>query len=252
MNSSPTAPSFSTHQLSVAYRDNLALNDVSVSVNSGHFMAILGPNGAGKSTLIKAAMGLIPTLSGTASFFGQPLGKVRRRIGYMPQSAEVDWDFPTTVRDVVTMGTYGQLGWIRRPGPKQMRLVDNALEMVGLADLAHRQISQLSGGQKQRTFVARILAQDPEVLIMDEPFAGIDVASEQTIMTILRDLNASGKTIVIVHHDLSTVTSFATDVTVLQEGKVVATGPTSECFTAEVIGEAYGISHAIFETRGVR
>lgn len=250
MHINEATPPLISHNISVAYRDRLALQNVSMRVEPGHFMAIIGPNGAGKSTLIKAAMSLMPSVTGTTTFFGKPLQEVRNRIGYMPQLAEVDWDFPTTVEDVVSMGTYGRLGWLRRPGSTQRQKVREVMEAVGITDLAHRQISQLSGGQKQRTFVARILAQDPDLFIMDEPFAGIDIASEQAIMDILKSLNRQGKTIVIVHHDLSSITQFATDVTILSDGKLITSGPVSECFTQETIACAYGISHALFNEGG--
>lgn len=165
----------------------------------------------------------------------------------MPQAAEVDWDFPTTVRDVVTMGTYGSLGWLRRPGAAQRRAVDAALEAVGITDLAGRQLSRLSGGQKQRTFVARILAQEPELYIMDEPFAGVDVASEQAIVEVLTGLRRDGKTVIIVHHDLSSVRRFCTWTTLLSEGRLVACGPLEESFTSANVARAYGLPHIELE-----
>lgn len=227
--------------LSVAYHDRVALRAVSLTVPPGEVMAVLGPNGAGKSTLVKAAMGLVPTLAGTVRFFGRDLDRARRRVAYMPQAAQVDWDFPTTVRDVVAMGTYGRLGWWRRPGAAERRSVEAALESVGIPDLAGRQISELSGGQKQRTFVARILAQDPDLYIMDEPFAGVDAASERAIVDVLLGLRQAGKTIVIVHHDLSTVRRFCSWATLLSDGSLVSTGPLEEAFTTEAVHQAYGL-----------
>lgn len=227
--------------LSVAYQDRLVLKNASLTVAPGEVMAILGPNGAGKSTLVKAAMGLIPTLAGTVSFFDGTLAQRRRRVAYMPQAADVDWDFPTTVRDVVTMGTYGRLGWWRRPGAAERTIVDEALEAVGITDLASRQISQLSGGQKQRTFVARTLAQGAELCILDEPFAGVDIASEQAITRVLTDLRARGTSIMIVHHDLSTVRRFCTSATLLSAGEVIATGPLDVSFTQANLHRAYGL-----------
>ena len=227
--------------LSVAYHDRVALRAVSLTVPPGEVMAVLGPNGAGKSTLVKAAMGLVPTLAGTVRFFGRDLDRARRRVAYMPQAAQVDWDFPTTVRDVVAMGTYGRLGWWRRPGAAERRSVEAALESVGIPDLAGRQISELSGGQKQRTFVARILAQDPDLYIMDEPFAGVNAASERAIVDVLLGLRQAGKTIVIVHHDLSTVRRFCSWATLLSDGSLVSTGPLEEAFTTEAVHQAYGL-----------
>lgn len=227
--------------LSVAYHDRLALRNVTLDVPPGAVMAVLGPNGAGKSTLLKAVMGLVPTLSGDVSLFGRDLARSRRRVAYMPQTAEVDWDFPTTVRDVVSMGTYGRLGWWRRPGAAQRAVVDKALEAAGIPDLAERQISQLSGGQKQRTFVARTLAQEPDLYLMDEPFAGVDVASERAIAGVLDSLRQEGKTIVIVHHDLSTVRRLCTHSLLLSEGSLVSAGTLEESFTTEHLHRAYGL-----------
>ena len=227
--------------LSVAYHDRLALRNVTLDVPPGAVMAVLGPNGAGKSTLLKAMMRLVPTLTGRVRFFGQDLARSRSRVAYMPQTAEVDWDFPTTVRDVVTMGTYGHLGWWRRPGAAQRAVVEAALEAAGISDLAGRQISQLSGGQKQRTFVARTLAQEPDVYLMDEPFAGVDVASERAIAGVLDSLRQDGKTIVIVHHDLSTVRRLCTHSLLLSEGSLVSAGPLEESFTTEHLHRAYGL-----------
>ncbi|EEH64376.1 ABC transporter, ATP-binding protein [Gleimia coleocanis DSM 15436] len=230
----------SINNLTAAYHDRIVLHDVTMHLPAGEVMAILGANGAGKSTLIKAALGLVPPLAGETKFFGESLNKARKRVGYMPQSAEVDWDFPTTVADVVTMGTYGKLGWLKRGGATEKALVAKAMETVGITDLADRQISQLSGGQKQRTFMARILAQDPDLFIMDEPFAGVDAASEKAIVNALAELKNAGKTILIVHHDLATVKNFCTWATLLKNGQVVATGPLAEAFTAKNIHHAYG------------
>lgn len=230
--------------LTVAYHDRVVVEHASLHIPSGQVMAILGPNGAGKSTIIKAALDLVPPLGGTVKFFGKPLDKVRHRVGYMPQSAEIDWDFPTTVADVVAMGTYGKLGWLRRPGPKQAQAVRHAMETVGIADLANRQISQLSGGQKQRTFMARILAQDPELYIMDEPFAGVDAASEKAIMSAMAKLKEDGKTIILVHHDLATVKQFCTWVTMMNRGKIISCGPLEEAFTSSQVHRAYGFSES--------
>lgn len=232
----------STRGLTVAYRDRVVLHDVSVDIPKGAVMGVLGPNGAGKSTFLKAIMGLVPVMEGGSTFFGTSLKEARRKVGYMPQAADVDWDFPTTVIDVVTMGTYGSLGWWRRPGQKEKDRARAALEQVGIADLADRQISELSGGQKQRTFVARILAQDPELFFMDEPFAGVDMVSERAIRDVLISLREQGKTIAIVHHDLSTVKDFCTHVTLLNQGRVVATGSLEEAFTSELVHKAYGFS----------
>lgn len=230
----------SIRDLTVAYQQQLALADACLDVEEGRIVALLGPNGAGKSTLLKASVGLLSTIRGEVTFFGCKLREVRQRVGYMSQAAEVDWDFPTTVRDVVMMGRYGRRGWLRRPGAADRQAVAEALDAVGISDLAGRQISQLSGGQKQRTFMARILAQDPELFLLDEPLAGVDVASQDAIMAILKGLRAEGKTIVLVHHDLSSVPNLADDVVLLREGRVVASGPVAETFTEDTVMQCYG------------
>lgn len=244
-NSSTSTPPCVVENISAAYRDRLALSGVSFTVPSGEIMAILGPNGAGKSTLIKAMLELIPRVSGKAEFFGKNLSRVRKRIAYMPQSASIDWDFPARVKDVVLMGTYTHLGWLRRPGKKEHQAALAAMEQLDISDLANRQISELSGGQKQRTFVARALAADADLLVMDEPFAGVDMKSEKTILQVLRSLASSGKTVLLVHHDLATVREFCSSVLLLREGNLVASGPLDTTFTAKNISQAYGIEGAL-------
>lgn len=230
-----------THRLSVAYRSEPVLRGIDFAVPTGVVMGIVGPNGAGKSTLIKAMLGLVPPLTGSAEFFGRPLAEVRRRVGYMPQSTSVDWDFPTTVHDVVTMGTYGGLGWFRRPGRAEHERALVALEQTGIADLAKRQIGELSGGQRQRVFLARTLVQDPELYFMDEPFQGIDAKSQQAIVSVLHRLREAQKTVVIVHHDLATVREYCDSVTLLNR-TIIASGPVDEAYTRENIRAAYEVS----------
>ena len=230
-----------THNLSVAYHLDPVLEQVNVRFPEGAIMGIVGPNGAGKSTLIKAMLGLIPTLTGETEFFGQPLKAVRHRVGYMPQHASVDWDFPTTVLDVVTMGTYGSLGWFRRAGKRERAAAYGALERVGMQDFASRQIGALSGGQRQRVFLARGLVQDPDLFFLDEPFQGIDAKSEATIIDVLRDMREAGTTMVMVHHDLATVPTYCDAVTLLDK-TVIASGPVSTTFTPEMIAKTYGLS----------
>lgn len=227
--------------LSVAYRTDPVLRGVDFTVPSGVVMGIVGPNGAGKSTLIKAMLGLVKPLTGSAEFFGQPLAKVRRRVGYMPQSTSVDWDFPTTVLDVVTMGTYGDLGWLRRPGSAERDRAMRALEQTGIADLAKRQIGELSGGQRQRVFLARTLVQDPDLTFMDEPFQGIDAKSQQAIVSVLHRLREQQKTVVIVHHDLATVGEYCDYVTLLNR-RIIASGPAETAYTRENIRAAYDVA----------
>jgi len=225
--------------LTVAYNSRPAIWDIDLRVPEGVLMAIIGPNGAGKSTLIKAALKLIPRAAGTVQFYGQPYEQVRGLVGYVPQRGSVDWDFPTTVLDVVTMGLYGRLGWMRRPGQKEQAAAMQALGQVGMQDLAERQISQLSGGQQQRTFLARALVQDARIYLMDEPFAAVDAVTERAIITILRELRARGKTVVVVHHDLQTAAEYFDWVTLLNV-EVVASGPIAETFTADNLRQTYG------------
>jgi manganese/zinc/iron transport system ATP- binding protein len=225
--------------LTVAYHSKPAIWDVDLQVPEGVLMAIVGPNGAGKSTLIKAVLNLIPRTAGTALFYGKPYEQARSLVGYVPQRGSVDWDFPTSVIDVVTMGLYGKLGWFRRPGRQERELALHALDQVGMADFAERQISQLSGGQQQRTFLARALVQDARIYFMDEPFAAVDAVTERAIVAILRELRARGKTVLVVHHDLQTVTDYFDWVTLLNV-EVIASGPTATTFNAENLRRTYG------------
>ncbi|GAB3817731.1 metal ABC transporter ATP-binding protein [Tessaracoccus terricola] len=226
--------------LSAAYGTTPVLRDVDLDVPAGVVLGVVGPNGAGKSTLLKAMLGLVPPLAGAVEFFGRPLPQVRGRVGFMPQATTVDWDFPTTVRDVVTMGTYGSLGWLRRPGRAERERARAALEQCGIADLARRQIGELSGGQRQRVFLARSLAAEPDLFLMDEPFAGVDARSQQAIVEVLHGLRAAGRTVVIVHHDLATVPEYCDHVALLNR-TVVAGGPVAEVFTPDNVRHAYDV-----------
>ena len=225
--------------LTVAYRDQPVLWDVDLDVPSGVLMAIVGPNGAGKTTLIKAILGLVTPAAGRVLIYGQPYADQRRLVGYVPQRGSVDWDFPTSVLDVVMMGCYGTLGWGRRPGRRERARGIEALENVGMLDFADRQISQLSGGQQQRVFLARALVQDAQVYFMDEPFQGVDATTERAIVALLQDLRAAGKTVVAVHHDLQTVTDYFDSVTLLNVRRI-ASGPVAEVFTEQNLRLAYG------------
>ncbi|MCI0637752.1 MAG: metal ABC transporter ATP-binding protein [Gemmataceae bacterium] len=242
-------PILDVHDVTVAYHRKPVLWDVDWTLDEPRLVGIVGPNGAGKSTLIKAMLGLVPLVSGTVNVFDQPVANVRRRIGYVPQRESVDWDFPVSVLDVALMGTYGSLGWFRRPGAKQRALAEKCLEMVGIRDLEQQQIGQLSGGQQQRTFLARALAQQADVYFMDEPFAGVDAATEQAIFQILRHLRQQGKTIVVVHHDLRTVPRYF-DHLILLNVRLVASGPTATVFTDENLRKTYGGRLSILETVG--
>lgn len=225
--------------LTVAYNSKPALWDVDLSIPEGVLMSIIGPNGAGKSTLIKAILDLIPKSAGHVEIYGKPYSRARSLVGYVPQRGSVDWDFPTSVLDVVTMGLYDKLGWFRRPGKKERQKAMDALEQVGIANLADRQISQLSGGQQQRTFLARALVQDAQIYFMDEPFAAVDAVTERAIVNILRELRARNKTVISVHHDLQTVTEYF-DWVALLNIEVIANGPTDEVFTEENLARTYG------------
>jgi manganese/zinc/iron transport system ATP- binding protein len=225
--------------LTVAYHRKPVVWDIDLEIPEGKLVSIVGPNGAGKSTLIKACLDLIPRTSGEVSIFGESYRKARRRVGYVPQRESVDWDFPVSALDVVAMGTYGKLGWFRRVNKCSKALALQALDRVGLADYAHRQISQLSGGQQQRTFLARALVQDADIYFMDEPFAAVDAATERAIVELLKELQQHGKTCLVVHHDLATVPQYF-DWTVLLNMRVVASGPTKDVFTQENLRKTYG------------
>ena len=231
--------------LTVAYADKPVLWDVDLEVPPGVLMAIVGPTGAGKTTLIRAVLGLVEPAAGRALVYGRPYAEQRRLVGYVPQRGSVDWDFPTSVLDVVLMGRYGRLGWVRRPGAEDRAAARQALEHVGMAELEGRQISQLSGGQQQRVFLARALVQDADVSLMDEPFQGVDATTEKAIVELLRELRQRGKTVVAVHHDLQTVPEYFDQVTLLNVRRI-ASGPVDEVFTEENLRRTYGGRAAFF------
>jgi len=232
-------PALEINDLTVAYHSKPVLWDVDLSVPEGVLMAIVGPNGAGKSTLIKAALDLIPRAAGDVRFYGKAYAQARHLVGYVPQRGSVDWDFPTSVLDVVMMGLYGRLGWFKRPRQAQRDQALHALEQVGLVDFAARQISQLSGGQQQRTFLARALVQEAQLYFMDEPFAAVDAVTERAIVTVLQALRAQQKTVIVVHHDLQTVEDYFDWVTLLNV-EVVASGITAAAYTEANLRRAYG------------
>lgn len=235
MNSYP----IEVNNLTVAYQKKPVLNSVSFKVPSGKLIGILGPNGAGKSTLLKAIMGLIPKVEGEVNIFGGTYQANRKQVGYVPQRESVDWDFPTNALDVVMMGRYGHLGWFKRPGANERKIAMDCLEKVSMAEFAGRQISQLSGGQQQRVFLARALAQDANLYLMDEPFAGVDATTEKAIIQLLHDLKHQGKTVFVVHHDLTTVREYF-DHVILINKTLVAAGPTETTFTTDNLQQAYG------------
>jgi len=232
-------PALHVEGLTVAYDAQPVLWNVGLRVPRGVMMGVVGPNGAGKSTLLKSALGIIPALAGTVQVFGRFLRSDPSQIGYVPQRTSVDWDFPTTVFDLVLMGTYGRLGWFRRPGAKEKADAIKALEMVEMTDFAQRQIGELSGGQQQRVFLARAFVQDAPLYFMDEPFAGVDAATERALVTLLHKLRTQGKTLLIVHHDLSTISEYFDQVTLLNR-KVISSGDLAEAFTPEHLDRAYG------------
>jgi len=223
--------------LTVAYDSKPVLWDIDLQIPTGSLTAIVGPNGAGKTTLIKTILQLIPSISGNVRFFGQS-SLPRKRIAYVPQSGSVDWDFPTTALDVVMMGRYGLLGWIKRPGKKDKKIALKTLQKVGMQDFATRQISQLSGGQQQRVFLARALVQEADIYFMDEPFKGVDVQTEKAIVTLLKELQEHGKTVIVVHHNLQTVPEYFNHVALVNL-KLIASGLISEVFTKENLEKTY-------------
>ncbi|GBD36926.1 putative ABC transporter ATP-binding protein [bacterium HR36] len=237
------------HDVTVAYGRQPVLWDVDWTLPEPALVAIVGPNGAGKSTLLKAILGLVPLLTGEVRLFGEPIDRVRRRLAYVPQRESVDWDFPATVSDVVLMGTYGRLGWFRRPGRAERQLAQRCIERLGLTGLENRQIGELSGGQQQRVFLARALAQQAELYLMDEPLAGVDAATERIVLSLLQELRQQGRTLIVVHHDLRTVPEWFEQV-VLLNMRIIAAGPTREVFTPENLSKTYGGRLVILEQAG--
>ncbi|MFO7664112.1 MAG: metal ABC transporter ATP-binding protein [Chloroflexota bacterium] len=234
-----TTPAVDVADLTVAYNEKPVLWDIDLQVPSGNLLAIVGPNGAGKTTFIKAVLGLIKPVAGQMLIYGKPYDEQRRLVGYVPQRGSVDWDFPTSVLDVVTMGRYGRLGWFRRPGSEDRESALDALQKVGMVQYAGRQISQLSGGQQQRTFLARALVQEAQIYFMDEPFQGVDATTERAIVELLKELRAAGKTVVVVHHDLQTVREYFDWVMLLNVTRIAA-GPVEAAFTEENLRRTYG------------
>ena len=230
--------------LTVAYNYKPVLWDIDLAIPEGVLMAIVGPNGAGKSTLIKSILGIIDPIAGSVAIYGKPYDDQRKLVGYVPQKGSVDWDFPTTAIDVVMMGTYGSLGWMKRPGKKEKKVALESLEKVGMLAFKDRQISQLSGGQQQRVFLARALAQDAAIYFMDEPFQGVDATTEIAIINILKELRKAGKTVIVVHHDLQTVPEYFDWVTFLNVKKI-ATGPVKEIFNDDNLTKTYGINYQV-------
>jgi manganese/zinc/iron transport system ATP- binding protein len=235
----PAAPPLEVHNLTVAYSRRPVLWDIDFAIPPGVLVGLVGPNGAGKSTLLKAAMGLLPLASGEVRLFGERLPANRQRVGYVPQRESVDWDFPTDVLDVVLMGRYGKQRLFRRPTAADREIAQRALQQMGMGGFAHRQISQLSGGQQQRVFLARALAQQADLYLMDEPLAGVDAATEHAVIELLRELRQQGRTVLVVHHDLASVPEYF-DWVMMLNLRLVATGPVRDVFTSENLRQTYG------------
>ncbi len=243
-----SVPALRVTDLTVAYGDKTVLWDIDLEIPCGSMVAVVGPNGAGKTTLVKSIQGLVPRVAGAVSIHGKPYEKQRKEVSYVPQRGSVDWDFPTSVVDTVKMGSYGDLGWIRRPGKKEHEKALSALEKVDMLEFAHRQISQLSGGQQQRVFLARALIQSASVYLLDEPFQGVDATTEKAIVSILKELAAGGKTVLAVHHDLNTVSEYYERIAILNVG-LVASGRVDEVFNSQNLIKAYGGKTSFFPER---
>jgi len=235
----PANAPLSVHDMTVAYHRKPVLWDIDFDIPQGKLVGIVGPNGAGKSTLIKGCLDLVPKVSGRVLIYGKPYRQQRKLVGYVPQRETVDWEFPVDALGLVAMGLYGKIGWCLPVMRKHKRAAMEALDRVGMADYAQRQISQLSGGQQQRVFLARALAQDANLYFMDEPFAAVDAATEKAIVQVLHDLKRAGKTVLVVHHDLQTVSEYF-DWVVLLNMRIVALGPTGDVFTNENLHKTYG------------
>ena len=232
-------PALEVHNLTASYNRKPVLWDIDFKIPEKNITGIIGPNSSGKTTLLKTVMGLLKPDSGYAELFGKPLDDVRERVAYVPQRESVDWDFPASVMDVVLMGRYRKNNLFKRLTRDDRRLSTEALEKVNMLEYAGRQISQLSGGQQQRVFIARSLAQQADIYLMDEPFAGVDAATEESILTLLSEMREQGKTVVIVHHDLQTAQSYF-DWIVMLNTRLIACGPQKEVFTSANLRKAYG------------
>ncbi|RAP24804.1 peptide transporter [Candidatus Marinamargulisbacteria bacterium SCGC AG-343-K17] len=243
MTQDPTNIAVSIKDLTVAFDKKPVLWDIDLNIPKGALTAIVGPNGAGKTTLLKSALGILKPTAGRVDVFGQPLNRQLSQIAYVPQRNTVDWDFPTNVLDVVLMGTYGDLGWIKRPGKAEKERAMTALEKVGMQTFADRQISQLSGGQQQRVFLARALVQNAAIYIMDEPFVGVDAVTEKAIVTLLKDLRDKQKTVIVVHHDLQTIEEYY-DWVFLLNVRQIAFGKVQDTFTEDNLRLTYGGRHS--------
>lgn|SRR5690625_133951 len=238
------------NNLNVSYFGNKALKNISFSFKTGNLIGVIGPNGAGKSTLIKAMLHLIPTESGKITIHNQPIKQIRHKIAYVPQRSNIDWDFPITVKDTVLLGTYPNLKLFRRPKKSDKEWAYHCLEKVGMQAYYKRQIAELSGGQQQRVFLARALAQKADIFFLDEPFVGIDVASEKMIIKILQDLRDQGHTVMVVHHDLSKVEAYF-DELILINKEIIESGPVQQVIQPEAMTKAYSMDFNVINKMGV-
>lgn len=236
--------------LSTSYHGEEVLQDINFSFDTGKLIGIIGPNGAGKSTLIKSMLNLIAKDKGEVTFCGKPLKEIRKKIAYVPQRAEIDWDFPIVVLDAVLLGTYPGLGVFRRPKKADREWAYDCLEKVGMEEFSKRQIGELSGGQQQRVFLARALAQKADFFFLDEPLVGIDVSSEELIMNILKGLRDEGKSIFVVHHDLTKVEEYFEDLVLLNK-KLIKSGPVKTVLRPDLMREAYDAQFSLLDSMGV-
>ncbi|WP_147802923.1 metal ABC transporter ATP-binding protein [Alkalicoccus halolimnae] len=235
--------SIEAEKLTVHYYGDLALENISFSLQEGNIVGVIGPNGAGKSTLMKAMLGLVK-YEGKITFFGKNVAEHRRNIAYVPQRTTIDWDFPILVEEAVLMGRYVHVPWYKKINKKDREMAREALREVGMEEFAERQIGELSGGQQQRVFIARALAQNTDFFFLDEPFVGIDVNSEEIIVALLQKLRAEGKTIFVIHHDLSKVETYFDRLLVLNQ-QLVGAGSVEEVFKPEILKKAYGGNAAV-------
>lgn len=243
-------PIVKIEDLNIAYHGKAVIEQMSFEIETGKLVGIIGPNGAGKSTLMKAMLALIPIDHGSIEVFGKNIREVRKNIAYVPQRSQIDWNFPITVNETVLLGTYPRLGIMRRPKKREKEWAQECLAQVGMSDYGRRQIGELSGGQQQRVFLARALAQKAELFLLDEPFVGIDIASEETIIQILKDQRDIGKTIIVVHHDLSKVKSYFDEVLLINK-QLIGAGTVERAFTKELILQAYNQQLSLFKELGL-
>lgn len=242
--------SIDVSNLHVSYHGSEVISNISFSFKGGKLIGIIGPNGAGKSTLMKAILGIIPKDKGTVDFGGKTIKQIQKKIAYVPQRSNIDWDFPITVEETVLLGTYPGLGIFKRPGKEEKQLAKECLKLVKMEEFGKRQIGELSGGQQQRIFLARALAQKADLFFLDEPFVGIDVASEETIINILKGLRDAGKTVFVVHHDLATVEAYFDDLVLLNK-VLLESGPVEKVFKPDLMEKAYRSDFSILTKVGV-